>query len=221
MNDNSVIGRLVSSFSLATRFSYDHFLSLLYYLGLLTIVKDAGNLEFEFRAPNQIIRDIYYDYYYTYLIDYSDITDILVQDSLAALTHGDALPLVELIEKIISESTAKNNRYMIHFRENSLQTLFFVFLRKSLDFNVYMEYKTEAGYIDIFCKPIQGKDPVIFKFKYISTAKYEENAIVLKLAQDEVTAQIESDIDQIGSCTAYSIIFVGKQCMYNEKRTEI
>jgi len=67
MNNETLETDIVSNFNFAIPFQEEDFLSLLFYLGLLTI-KEAGLMyEVVLQAPNSVIRDIYYQYYANYL----------------------------------------------------------------------------------------------------------------------------------------------------------
>ncbi|MFP3155243.1 TrmO family methyltransferase [Lachnospiraceae bacterium ZAX-1] len=68
INGESVATQLMQSFTLSTQFSYGHFISLLYYLGLLTIKSRLGDGNYEFRVPNKVIQKTYDDYCLTYYI---------------------------------------------------------------------------------------------------------------------------------------------------------
>ncbi|MGL6200668.1 MAG: AAA family ATPase [Lachnospiraceae bacterium] len=218
MSNESVIGKLVTSFSLLAQFTYDHFLSLLYYLGLLTIEKGLPGGRFQFITPNNVIRDIYYDYYFVYLTSTFSVTESMIINSLTMFGENeDVNPLIEIVEQIISESTEDNNRYMIHFRENTLQTLFYLMLRKSNLYNVSMEYQVNKRFIDILCTPIQAsKTPFVMEFKYLSQLRNSGDDDLLNNVVKEVQEQIREDINLIKNAKGAAIVFLGKKCTFKE-----
>lgn len=227
MLNNSITTRIVSSFTLSTRFDKDHFLSLLYYLGLLTIESLAGNGSFRLKMPNKVIASVYYDYFYTYLQDTFSIGTYQVEEALEAMQNEKDLNLfIKIIESILIASSSQNNRIFIHFRESTLQMLFYIYLRKSMEYKVVPEYKVTNGYIDIALLPYSEKFTVnhyyIMEFKYISKTKYEKEAEIL----DEYILQAKNQLDNyakdetllnIPNLRKYPIVFIENRCVYCEE----
>ncbi|MFP3155567.1 ATP-binding protein [Lachnospiraceae bacterium ZAX-1] len=218
IDGEATTAQLMQSFTLSTHFSYDHFISLLYYLGLLTIKSRLGDGNYEFKVPNRVMLETYYDYYLTYLTNRSGILESDVNDALEALEANNAEPLTAIVEKMLQESTPNSDRYMIHFRENALQMLFYLVLRKSKNHDVEMERKVDTkGYADIVCSPRVGSDPTyLFEFKYRSAAKYEEDNAVLDEAISEAKTQLNTYSSRFLNVKCVAIVFIGKECRHKE-----
>lgn len=218
MMDEGVVGRIVTSFSLATLFTYDHFISLLYYLGLLTLKRRLGNGRYEFKTPNKVIKEIYYDYYFLYLTKYCDINESEVSYALEALVMDDVEPLIAVVEKIIQESTRNNDRYLIHFRENTLQMLFYLALRKSKDYYVEMEYRVGVNnYADILYSPVLKSEACyLFELKYVSAVQYNKEKEKLDHAVSDSKRQLTEYGKGLPNARYVAIVFIGKTCKYKE-----
>jgi hypothetical protein len=62
LHGETVSAQLTEQFSFARKFSRDDFLSLLFYMGLLTIDK-ADLSEVKLQIPNEVIRELYFEYF--------------------------------------------------------------------------------------------------------------------------------------------------------------
>jgi len=67
MSNESLETDIITNFDFHSQFRKADFLSLLFYLGLLTITGEGTLYDVQLQTPNYVIRDIYYQYYSNYL----------------------------------------------------------------------------------------------------------------------------------------------------------
>ena len=63
MNHERLETEIITNFNFSAPFREEDFLSLLFYLGLLTIKEEGMAFDVALQTPNAVIRDIYYQYY--------------------------------------------------------------------------------------------------------------------------------------------------------------
>ena len=153
---------IVTDFSLfSDTFGKEEFLSLLFYMGLLTI-KDTGAVyEVVLETPN----DVYYKYY----ADYLKLEKTEKRDAIRQVAYQDNFTeLNRLIERILH---LHSNEDFKGFNEHRLKT---VILSCLSDQNVYLvksEYESGGLRPDIALLDIRGeKNPV--RFNYLIELKY-------------------------------------------------
>jgi hypothetical protein len=164
-----VLFPLTSMFSFEKKnFPTEDLLSLLFYMGFLTIKKMWGD-KYEMEMPNKVIRDIYFDYFL-------QIMEERAQTNRDLYTLGTALdeliwennprPILEVLAVTLRNLTHRDFRNM---DEKHIQAMFFSYLNLSKMYNTKSEYESEKKYYDIVMleTPIaEAKYEFIFEFKY-------------------------------------------------------
>jgi Predicted AAA-ATPase/PD-(D/E)XK nuclease superfamily len=164
---------LTTEFSLKKEFEQDDLVSLLFYMGFLTIRgSELGSLVFSF--PNYVIEKLYADYFISIIRQQGDlpIDNSELNAALRELANwGNPQYLynqVSEIVKVLSTRDAKD------FNEMSLKAIFVSLLHQQKFFFVHSEYETERQYVDVFLETIRGykvKYEVAFELKYIKKAE--------------------------------------------------
>ena len=176
--DSMIRGEKVS-FSLTTQFSFEKrgfpkedLLSLLFYMGFLTIKKKWGD-KYEMEMPNKVIRDIYFDYFL-------QVIEEKAQTNRDMYDLGNALdeliwenrpePILEVLEITLKSLTNRDFRTM---DEKHVQAMFYAYLNISRMYETKSEYESEKKYFDILMleTPIaEAKYEFIFELKYAKQA---------------------------------------------------
>ncbi len=146
-------------------FGKDEFLSMLFYMGLLTI-KDTGSVyDVILETPNAVIRDVYYKYY----SDYLKVQKMAKRDAIRQIAYEDDFAgLNRLIEQILH---IHSNEDFKAFDEHRLKT---VVLSCLSDQNVYLvksEYESGGLRPDIALLDIRGEKKRVC-FNYLIELKY-------------------------------------------------
>jgi hypothetical protein len=168
--DGYTTTELVDSFSISEEFKKEHFKSLLFYLGLLT-VKERGRSRVSLQIPNTAMMGLYFDFllkiiaFDTNYDPEGDEKDLAVKQ--IAYEHS--------CEKLILLATGLLNALSnLDYREFNEKYIKFALIAYSWENDLYKiesEYEIKGGgYIDLVFFPedsTSGLDIVLFEFKYI------------------------------------------------------
>ena len=214
-------------FNLEKAFSENDLISLLYYMGWITI-KDYADGLYSFQIPNQVIRELYHNYF----------TDIIEQESglnrsVAVIgktlnylsKNNDPRPFLDLtkvlLDKYLSFRDAQG------FDEKHLKMLLIPYLSLSASHYVKSEPEWENGYPDIlFLKRpnITTKYNFIIELKYVKMSA-ENKAVdpddktagrIYEKVEREARVQLGNylktdDAKRIPNLKAWLLILVGRE----------
>jgi hypothetical protein len=186
-----VSSELTTQFSFVKTFGVDDLISLLFYMGFLTIKgRYLNNTIFQF--PNFVIKRLYADYFISMLQNRADlpIDNAPLNNAIMDLaTTGNLQPFMNQVSEILK---ILSNRDAYHFNEMSLKAIFVSCLYQQRFYYVHSEYETEKGYADIFLEAIRGYDPnyqVAFELKYIK--KKDKNEEDKKIDDADIQALLD------------------------------
>ena len=226
-----VAGELVESeltekFNAEIEFGEKELISLLYYLGYLTIV-DKGYSKCKFRIPNDVIRKIYSEYFLTYISKKAQIrTDDIDTEEInrEILEEGKIDKGVEILGQYLK---GLSNRDYSRFDEKYVKVIFYSICRMLGAVYVKSELEVEGKYSDILLIPreeIKSRYGVLIEFKYIKKEDYEKDNKLLKEKQKEARGQLEKyketeEIKMIPNIRCYSVVVI-KDKLYIEEIKE-
>ncbi|GHT53480.1 hypothetical protein AGMMS49982_16530 [Bacteroidia bacterium] len=216
VKDGGIISDILKKFSIDMLNDDDYFVSLLFYMGLLTIDKEEyGTLRL--KIPNYSIRTLYWEYIArltkanneNVLIDFSTMK-IAVRE--LAYRGNPTLFLDYMSNNIISRLS---NRDLENFDEKYLKIILLNNLFQSLLYVPITEMEVSTGYTDIWLKrsPLLPEIPWewVWEIKYVK----KSNAKSVKETRKEASAQLEkyrqSHLFAGRTDVRYlSVIFIGK-----------
>ncbi|GAP72771.1 AAA ATPase [Candidatus Symbiothrix dinenymphae] len=216
VKEDSIISDILQKFSIDMLNDDDYFVSLLFYMGLLTIDKEEyGTLRL--KIPNYSIKTLYWEYIArltkanneNVLIDFSTMK-IAVRE--LAYCGNPTLFLDYMSNNIISRLS---NRDLENFDEKYLKIILLNNLFQSLLYVPITEMEVSTGYTDIWLKrsPLLPEIPWewVWEIKYVK----KSNAKSVKEARKEASAQLEkyrqSHLFAGRTDVRYlSVIFIGK-----------
>ena len=214
-----IVSDITQKFNPAIEFTEVDLISMLFYLGYLTI---AGE-EFEkpkIKVPNKVMREIYSDYFLEILkkesdleITQNDYNEILREIAL----EGKIDKAIEMLQKYLKNLS---NRDYIKFDEKYVKLIFFCIAMNLKIFRLKSEMEVERKYPDILLIPKdqnKGYKGVMIEFKYLK--KGEE--VKLKEKQEEAKRQIEEygefeEIKDLENIIKYTVVAVNDE-IYVEK----
>ena len=164
-----ITAELTAQFSLEKEFGQDDLVSLLFYMGFLTIqARELGGFIFTF--PNYVIQKLYADYFITLIkqqaslpIDSSELNFALRELAKFGTPQYLYDRVLEIV-KILSTRDAQG------FNEGSLKAIFVSLLFSQKFYYVHSEYESERKYVDVFLETIRGRGvtfEVAFELKYV------------------------------------------------------
>ena len=219
VSGEGIIGEITAKFNPAIEFEERDLVSMLFYLGYLTIAGEEIGIP-ELKIPNKVMKEIYSDYFMRILsknaglqIPDSDYIDILKEIAL----EGKIEKLVELAHKYLENLS---NRDYMKFDEKYVKLIFYCIAMSLRTYRVKSEMEVERKYPDILLMPKDNsKDykSVMIEFKYLK--KDEESKLQEK--QEEARKQMEEyaefeEIKSLKHLNKYTVVAVNDR-IYVEK----
>ena len=205
---------LTEKFNAEINFEEKELISLLFYLGYLTIKENEFGI-LKFVTPNEVIRKIYSEYFLEYIKRKAGIEH--------KLENGDMLKEILIYGKIdkameILGTFLKNlsNRDYQRFDEKYIKVIFYSICRMLGAISVKSELEIGGEYADILLVPrekIEERYGVLLEFKYIKQEDYNKNNELLEQKQIEAKEQIEryrqsEEIKMIPKLKCYTVVVV-------------
>jgi len=179
--------RIVQMFPLEKIGSRESFISLMFYMGLLTI-KEAELDEVILKVPNLVIKRIFYEYirdkYEEKLESYLVTEELNDRLRLMAKT-GEAKPFIEYTYNQVFRYLS--NRDLIKMEEKHIKMIYMSFLSITQAYIPYSELELNKGYSDIVLVPDSRygvKNSQIWELKYIKEKENPESKI--KEAKEQI-----------------------------------
>lgn len=215
---------LVDRFNLSTMYSKkENFISLLYYLGMLTI-KEQFEDQVILTIPNYVVRTIYWEQFYDILqrelnIDNEELKDCIREMRIA----GDISRFQKLFEDILSNLS---NRDLIGMDEKGIKMILMTLFGVDGTYMALSEDENNNGYVDILLtKKVQFEKYTnyewLIELKYIKENEREKTEAIKINGLEQVKRYIESKKIQYGfeekKLKKILILVVGKKDIYIEE----
>ena len=219
ISSDGVLGDIIQKFNPAVGFGDNEMISMLYYLGYLTVEKEEFGSE-KLIIPNRVMREIYSDYFLKIVnedlnFDKGTNYSILLRD---VAKEGSIEKTIELLKEYL---TNLSNRDYQRFDEKYVKILFYsIVMNFRLAYLVKSEMEVARKYPDILLvpkDPSKGYSAVMIEFKYLK----KENADKLEEKQKEAKLQIEEyanfeEIKNIANLRKYTVIAVNDEVYVEE-----
>ena len=218
VSGEGIIGEITSKFNPAIEFTEKDLISMLFYLGYLTIDDDVAGYP-KLNIPNRVMKEIYSDYFLQVLkqnINFG-IDESYSEIALEIALEGKIDKLVELAHKYLENLS---NRDYVKFDEKYVKLIFYCIAMNLKIFRLKSEMEVQRKYPDILLIPKdKSKDykAVMIEFKYLK----KEESNLLQEKQDEAKKQIEEyakfeEIKEIPNLNKYTVVAVNDK-IYVEK----
>ena len=204
-----IVNTIIEKFNPAKEFTENDMISMLYYLGYLTISgEDLGKPELT--IPNKVMKEIYADYFMQMMdkeaefrIDNNANQEILIQ----LAKEGRIDKIVEILKIYLNNLS---NRDLIKFDEKYIKLIFYCIAMNIKAYSTKSEMEVNRNYPDILLVPrdsSKGYKAVMVEFKYIKKGEVAK----LEDKQKEAKEQIEryssfEDIKDIQGLRKYTIV---------------
>lgn len=211
VSGKGVISDLTEKFNPAIGFTEKDLISMLFYLGYLTITGEFLGKP-ELKIPNKVMKEIYSEYFMQILKKNTDIelderTLNVILEEIAI--RGEIKKLTELVEKYLSNLS---NRDYQRFDEKYVKLIFYCIAMNFRFFSTKSEMEVNRHYPDLLMIPRQEQEKyfgIMIEFKYLK--KGEENKLEEK--QKEAKEQIEEyanfeEIREIPNLRKYTVVAV-------------
>lgn len=162
---NRIESNIITNFSQIETFGRKEFLSMLLFLGLLTIKGEGENFDVELMTPNAVIRNVYYDYYARYL----ELDEAKTLDAVGAIASSDNFE--DFNRLIIKALKLHSNEDFKEFNEKRLKSIFLSCLGSQRRYLIKSEYESSGKRPDIALLDIRGGQTKV-KYNYLIEIKY-------------------------------------------------
>jgi hypothetical protein len=195
-----VMAELIYQFVLERGFGQKEFVNFLYYLGNLTLSGSSTLGLAEFKIPNLVIEELYWQYYATVLQEYAGIETETYQ--LQKIVHdmateGNYQPFFEIIEQVLE---GLSNRDYMQFTEKHIKMVIIAYMQLANLFYVRSEREVKnVGYIDIeLCRkpqnPFQHKEYAM-EIKYLKKANKSQLTEIQQEAKEQLLNYYRNDAE--------------------------
>lgn len=221
INEGEVTATLTKKYSFEVPWTKDNFISLLYYLGILTIQKSDGLDGLIFKMPNFVIRQLYFKFFNQVLLQETKLTPRIVdiEGKVKTLAQkNDGQPLLKLTENILAQLGQADKA---HFNEVSLKTLFASFFYQVAYYNIFSELEVrkrnnQKGRIDLLLTrrpPFSPSYQFVFELKYLKTRQKTNFETTKKKAIAQLTEYMQEDdtLKHLDNLKGYVLIFLGNE----------
>jgi hypothetical protein len=210
-----VTTQIVSRFSFERMYDKEYFVSLLFYMGLLTMQGPKEGL-IELGIPNYVIKTVFWGYFGRILQDKTGIEYRLVENLSFCVQEmayrGKIQPFIDFIGELLRALSRKDLR---EFDEKYIKVVILSYLNLTNIYQFISEREAQNGYTDILLKKGRGAPQV--KVEWLLELKYvkQEDRKQLQQVRKKAFAQIENCMESrelVGRANlkAVALIFVGK-----------
>ena len=214
-----IVSRITEKFNPAIEFGEKELVSMLFYLGYLTIEGEVFERP-ELIIPNNVMRELYASYFMEVLSRETNITITENENTKIIEEMTEEGKIDKLKEKVESYLEHLSNRDYIEFDEKYIKLIFYCIIRNLLIYEVKSEVEVQRRYIDMLLIPKnkdKGYNAVMIEFKYLK--KGEEGKLQEK--QKEARKQIEEygeleEIKEIPNLYKYTVVAVNDKLYIEE-----
>jgi hypothetical protein len=212
ITEHTLVAQLTRQFSFEKDFTRDDLISLLFYLGIVTI-KGAQLSRLYFEPPNFVITQLYFTYFQRIVLQQAAlrVDDLRIYDRVAQMAlENNVAPTVEAVEIILRQLS---NRDAVGFDEKYVKAVFASLLYPTQIYTIHSEYETDRRYVDLLLTrrpPIDPNYQFAFELKYLKQA----DAHRLEAVKAEGLAQMQAYLQHeklrtLADLRAWLIVFVG------------
>ncbi len=215
LREGSTHAALTLQYTFERPWTRDDFVSLLFYLGLLTIQKsEFGTWVFE--VPNRVIEGLYYQHFQEVLLQEADMAseEISMVQRVAALARDDDMaPLANALQKVLERLSNRDSR---GWSEKHVKAVLMALLVPTGVYGVFSEWPVGQGYADIYLKrrpPIlEPRHEHLIELKYVK----KEDAAQVEAVKEEGRQQVRSrlsheDVLRQGDVLGWLVVVVGHE----------
>jgi hypothetical protein len=203
---------LTRIYNLQHNFTDEDFLSLLFYMGMLTF-KEARSNDWRFEIPNYVIKKLYFEYFgalYLEKTQFSRSQRPIMQTIDALMNEGKPEAFLDIVEYVLQEN--HSNRDEMVYGEKHLQTLMIALLFPFKAFKIHSEYESKRTYPDIFLERIPDRKinyEVVLELKYVKKSAEDKLADVIQEAQTQLNGYMVTERFSRPDVRGFYIVFLG------------
>ncbi len=222
VEDGCIDFPLTRLYNLEAEFTQDDFLSLLFYMGMLSF-REVSDIGWRFEVPNYVIKKLYFEYFTAINLDktrFAKTKRPIAQTISALISQGNPEPFFKIVEYVLSKN--HSNRDELAYGEKHLQTLMIGLLFPYESYYIHSEYESKKGYPDIFLERMPDrpiKYDIVLELKYVK--KSAENTLkkVIEQAESQLGEYMHSERFSRPDVLGFYVVFLGGE-VYQWKKWE-
>jgi hypothetical protein len=203
---------ITRQYSFEKDFDTQDFVSLLYYLGMVTIKEKSYNVQ-KLTFPNYVIKGLYLQNFLK-IIETENNIQFNILDLYKATTEltmkSNLFPFLNLIEQVLKNIS---NRDAMRLSEKHVKILFVGYAMLMNVYYVKSEYEVERNYPDImflYRKPYKPPYQYVFELKYLKKAERSKLETVKLAALEQMSRYLKTEEIKIKeNLRAFVIVIVG------------
>ncbi len=219
VSGEGIVSDIRQKFNPAMEFTEMDLISMLFYLGYLTIAGEEFEKP-ELKIPNKVMKEIYSEYFLEILKQETDlqVTERDYNEMLREIAlEGKIDKIVEMLGKYLKNLS---NRDYVKFDEKYIKLIFYCISMNLKIFRLKSEMEVQRKYPDILLIPkdqSKGYKGVMIEFKYLK----KEEAGKLKEKQEEAKKQIKEygefeEIKDLKNIYKYTVVAVNDEIYVEE-----
>jgi hypothetical protein len=215
--DGYTTAHLMERYFIGQKFGAEHFKSLLFYLGLLTI-KETEFGAVRLQIPNAVVTGLYFNFLMQVITketQYIPGTKLITQAIRELACENSCEKFTVLIEGLLD---TLSNRDSMEFSEKEIKVAMAAYAGMSNLYLIKSEYEVEGQYIDLIFFPRDRDsdlDILLFEIKHIKKHDVSKETIAQK--RSEAVEQLKkygSAEEFLGKrMTCWAIVFAWKECV--------
>ena len=219
VSGEGIVSEITQKFNPAIEFTEQDLISMLYYLGYLTITGEVFEKPL-LKIPNRVMKEIYSSYFLEIL---SKNTDLQVSESdynvmLEEIAiHGK---IDKIIEKVGEYLKNLSNRDYQKFDEKYVKLIFFCIAMNLKIFRLKSEMEVQRKYPDILLIPkdqSKGYKGVMIEFKYLKKGEEAKLQEKQKEAKEQIKEYGEfEEIKELKNINKYTVVAVNDKIYVEE-----
>ena len=220
LKEKDIYTQLTEQYSFARKFTEYDFLSLLFYMGLLTI-KGTYRSGIHLQIPNDVIRQLYFQYFSELLerrLDFKSET-IKVETAVEEFAwENNPQSLVKLLGKTLEQLS---NRDWPKFDEKHLKTILITYLYSVGIYHIQSEPEVNQKYPDILLRrrpPYEPPYQLMIELKFLKKKDASQLETVSDQGRNQLKTYLKSEeIKDLENLRAWLWVFVGTKAVVVEE----
>jgi hypothetical protein len=203
---------LTRLYNLTLDFTQDDFLSLLFYMGMLSFQEEAI-IGWRCKIPNYVIKKLYFEYFKAIFLAktrFAKTTRPIAQTIDTLLGTGNPEPFFKIVEQVLLEN--HSNRDELAYGEKHLQTLMVGLLFPYESYYIHSEYEAKRGYPDIFLERMPNKPlqfDIVLELKYVKKSAEKTLEKVIQQAETQLDEYMRSERFARPDVRGFYVVFLG------------
>jgi Predicted AAA-ATPase/PD-(D/E)XK nuclease superfamily len=194
LEKGEVSATLTDQYSFKRGFTPDDLVSLLFYMGFLTI-KGLHLNRYTFTFPNYVIKKLYADYFFSSILQKAQLpfNNKPVNDAIEEMANtGNPKTFFEEVKRVLKYFSTRD---AAHFNENTLKSIIISLLHQQGFYYIHSEYETDWAYMDVYLEAIRGQKPpfeVAMELKYVQKGGKKAIDTLLKAAKVQLQGYLDT-----------------------------